>query len=219
MPDLNCQQIWATPIVTTAWPDHPQHAPAIIEHLYALRDRETKNIASGVAPGAKSAQGLFESKFDLFQTEHPGIQRLKAWIGDALAHTVVQVNPGQDDPARVRVSATESWCHITNQSGFHDAHHHHGCSWCGVFYLQAGDPPQQDNPDNGLSRFYSPVLWGGLYQDYGNRYLAQRGYYTLRPQDGMLVLFPSYLLHSGLPYRGQNDRIVIAFNAQVFRTP
>jgi len=34
-------------------------------------------------------------------------------------------------------------------------------------------------------------------------------------EDGLLVLFPSYLLHSGLPYRGGKDRVLIAFNAQV----
>lgn len=217
MSELQYQNIWATPIVTTFWDAHPQHASSIVEHLYEQRKRETENIASGVAPGAKSAHGLYESKFDLFNTKHPGLRALMGWIGDALSHVVVQVNSGQEDPKQVRVSAVDSWCHITNDSGFHDAHHHHGCSWCGVYYLQAGDAAQRDNTDNGLSRFYSPVLWGGLYLDHGNRYLSQRGYYTLRPQDGMMVLFPSYLLHSGLPYRGEKDRIVIAFNCQVFR--
>lgn len=210
------QNIWATPLVTTFWDDHAQQAPSIVEHLYQLRSKEKENIASGVAPGAKSAQGLFESKFDLFQTEHTGLRSLMGWIGNALSRVVVQVNGGEEDPRQVRVSAAESWFHITNDSGFHDAHHHHGCSWCGVYYLQSGDGAKGDT-DNGISRFYSPVLWGGLYQDHGNRYLSQRGYYSLRPQDGMMVLFPSYLLHSGLPYRGDKDRIVIAFNCQVFQ--
>jgi hypothetical protein len=35
-------------------------------------------------------------------------------------------------------------------------------------------------------------------------------------ENGLLLIFPSYLLHSGLPYQGQIDRIVIAFNAQCF---
>jgi hypothetical protein len=35
-------------------------------------------------------------------------------------------------------------------------------------------------------------------------------------ENGLLLLFPSYLLHSGLPYSGQEDRVVIAFNAKVF---
>ena len=34
-------------------------------------------------------------------------------------------------------------------------------------------------------------------------------------EDGLLMLFPSYLLHSGLPYRGGQDRVLIAFNAHV----
>ena len=33
------------------------------------------------------------------------------------------------------------------------------------------------------------------------------------PRDGLLILFPSYLLHSALPYRGERDRIVISFNS------
>jgi hypothetical protein len=34
-----------------------------------------------------------------------------------------------------------------------------------------------------------------------------------------LLLFPAYLWHSGLPYRGEEDRIVLAFNARVFVKP
>ena len=37
----------------------------------------------------------------------------------------------------------------------------------------------------------------------------------IKPEDGLLVLFPSYLQHYQSLYIGAKDRIVIAFNAQV----
>jgi hypothetical protein len=39
-------------------------------------------------------------------------------------------------------------------------------------------------------------------------------YYDPPLQEGLLLIFPSHLLHSGLPYRGESERLVIAFNAQ-----
>lgn len=65
---------------------------------------------------------------------------------------------------------------------------------------------------NGGSRFYSPIPLG--YRDFGNRYLFEEMDAPI--QDGLLILFPSYLRHSGLPYHGTRDRIVIAFNARIF---
>jgi uncharacterized protein (TIGR02466 family) len=118
----------------------------------------------------------------------------------------------------LEIDFPDSWYHITNAGGFHDAHLHHGCSWCGIFYLQVGqsDGPgkRSEGAPNGGSRFYSPLDRGGGYRDAGNRYLVPA--LDLPIENGLLLIFPSYLLHSGLPYQGQIDRIVIAFNAQCF---
>jgi hypothetical protein len=39
------------------------------------------------------------------------------------------------------------------------------------------------------------------------------------PIPGTLVLFPAYLLHSGLPYKGDKDRVLLAFNTTSTLTP
>ncbi|HEY1377636.1 MAG TPA: putative 2OG-Fe(II) oxygenase [Gemmataceae bacterium] len=54
----------------------------------------------------------------------------------------------------------------------------------------------------------------GGRKDHGNLYVATT---SVDPpvHDGLLILFPSYLLHSALPYTGALDRIVISFNARV----
>ena len=82
--------------------------------------------------------------------------------------------------------------------------------------MQVGDSGKRADggAPNGANRFYSPLRAGGGFKDYGNRYLDFN--YTDPPlRDGLLLLFPSYLMHSGLAYRGEKDRIVISFNSRV----
>jgi uncharacterized protein (TIGR02466 family) len=212
--DLKPLQFWATPFYQRPWRDHPAEASGIISHLYDLRARETARIASGVAPAAKSASGLFESQFDLFADPHPGLAKFAAFADESVRSAVAHANGARVDSSRLKVTFPDSWFHITNDGGFHDAHFHGGCSWCGIYYLQAGDSgrgPERGAP-NGGNRFYSPLAAGGGYKDYGNQYLDMT-YVDPPPRDGLLILFPSYLLHCGLPYRGSRDRIVISFNS------
>lgn len=214
--ELGTKHAWATTFYSRVWQAHPAEASGIVEFLYRLKAAEPPGIASGVAVGAKSAGGLYESTFDLFDHDHPGLQRLVGFIDETVRAAVAHVNGGEVDPARLRVRIPDSWCHITNGGGFHDTHSHFGCSWCGIYYVQLGDSgrPGGGGAPNGGSRFYSPLLTGGAYRDYGNAYLDVS---SLDPpvRDGLLLLFPSYLLHSGLPYCGGRDRIVIAFNARI----
>jgi uncharacterized protein (TIGR02466 family) len=213
---LVVKQFWPTTICSRIWADHTAQAPGIIEFLYQVKSNQTKRIASGVAPGAKSASGLFESNFDLFAADHAGLNKLKAFIGQTVQMAAAQVNGGQVEQSRLRVAVLDSWFHITNDGGFPDAHFHGGCSWCGIYYLQVGDSGKriENSAPNGSNRFYSPLRTGGSFKDYGNQYL-DFNYVDVPLRDGMLVLFPSYLMHSGLPYRGEKDRIVISFNSQV----
>lgn len=213
--DLQGVQAWPTLFFTRRWQDHATEGPEIIAFLRLLQSSQARAVDSDVAVGAKSAAGMYESGFDLFSEPHEILTNLRRFIEASLA-TAASVANGQEVRAEdLVVTLVDSWYHISNDGGFHDAHHHHGCSWCGIFYLQIGDSGRAatGGAPNGGSRFYSPLATGGMYRDFGTKYLAE----TLdAPLDnGLLLLFPSYLLHSGLPYRGADDRILIAFNARV----
>jgi uncharacterized protein (TIGR02466 family) len=207
---------WPTTIFVRKYRDHARDAESIIQHLYDIKAGETRNIASGVAPGMKSKDGLFESRFDLFkETTHECLRRLVAFIESSVRKAVWHANGRAVDPKRIQVQFLDSWFHITNNLGFHDAHYHGGCSWCGVYYLQISDVPTEypDHAPNGVNRFYAPRSSGGLLDDYGNRYL-NAGHLDVPPVPGTLVLFPAYLLHSGLPYKGEKDRVILSFNSR-----
>jgi uncharacterized protein (TIGR02466 family) len=202
-------------IFSRKYRDHDRDAPSIVEHLYKLKGRTSNNIASGIAPSSKSKEGLYESTFDLFEkTEHPGLTRLVSFIESSVKRVVWYMNRRSIDPKKIKVTFIDSWFHITNHSGFHDAHYHGGCSWCGVYYLQISDIQRElpDHAPNGVNRFYSPRPFGGMTTDLGNAYLGY-GHLDVPPTPGLLVLFPSYLLHSGLPYSGEKDRVILSFNS------
>lgn len=213
--ELQPRTFWPTTMFVRKYRDHERDAAAIIAHLYEMKAREKTNIASGVAPSMKSKYGLFESRFDLFrETTNEQLKRLVAFISSSVRRAVWHVNGREIDVNRISIEFPESWFHITNDSGFHDAHYHGGCSWCGVYYLQISDVPVRagDHAPNGVNRFYTPIGCGGRAPDYGNKYLGA-GHVDVPPTPGTLVLFPSYLLHSGLPYRGALDRIILSFNS------
>jgi uncharacterized protein (TIGR02466 family) len=214
--ELMPRSYWETTLFSRKYRDHDRDAASIIEHLYDIRSGATKNIASGVAPNSKSKDGLFESTFDLFEkTEHEGLRRLVKFIESSVRRAVWHVNGRDVDPNRIRVEFIDSWFHITNDRGFHDAHYHGGCSWCGVYYLQIADVPEAypDHAPNGVNRFYSPRPFGGAHSDFGNAYLGY-GHVDVPPTPGTLVIFPAYLLHSGLPYAGSKDRVILSFNSR-----
>lgn len=218
--DLRPRMAWATTFFFRKWRHHEAEASGILQHLYELKERFQRPIDSGIAVAAKSRYGIFESDFDLLASEHPGLVKLRGFIGATISSVVAQMNGGEVDPRRLKVVITDSWFHITNDGGFHDAHYHGGCSWCGIYYVQSGDPVRREDSRqgaaNGVNRFYCPLPTGGTIGDYGNHYLDNNRI-DVPPEDGMLLIFPSYLLHSAIAYRGQKDRVIISFNSQTLR--
>jgi uncharacterized protein (TIGR02466 family) len=211
---LSGVKLWSTMLFSTRWPELESHADLLKAHIFELKQRQIENIESRIAVASKSSHGIVESNFDFFLDPNPSVQALLAYIRQCLSMAVAIANEHRGSEQALSVDVVDSWYHVTNDGGYHDAHFHHGCSWCGIFYLQVGDLRRIGNAaPNGGSRFYCPLGLGGAYRDFGNRYLHA----SVDPiiEDGMLLLFPSYLLHSGLPYRGAIDRMVIAFNARI----
>lgn len=222
MPDANQHdgalrgvQAWPTMFFLRNWAEHAARGSRIISYLQGLQERQQRPVASGVAERMKSATGLSEGGFDLLREPNEDLAALAAFLTGSVAGAAAVANDCREEAGDLAVTIVDSWYHITNAGGFHDAHFHHGCSWCGIYYLRVGDASgrARGGAPNGGSRFYCPLTCGGQYRDFGNRYLG--GTLDMPIEDGLLVIFPSFLLHSGLPYQGAQDRIVIAFNARV----
>ena len=167
-----------------------------------ILSKEVEGIESNVAPNIK--HNLVESKFNFLNGDAMIVKDTKNWIDGCIKQTI---NTIQMESVDYDITYKESWYHVTKTNGMHESHIHPGCSWCGIYYLQSGDL------GSGETVFENPVK--STYIDRGNLYLNNMSQYRVKPQDGLLVIFPSFLSHYQAMYKGTEDRIVVAFNASI----
>lgn len=211
-PDIEVLPAWGTDLIICTNPYHDLLHEPIREAIYQHQTQSTIDVASEVALSAK--QGLFESELNFLELDNADLQVLNQTLSEMILTVATQVNEDYwPEGAEAEAVITESWYHITRKGGYHDAHSHPNCSWCGIYYLDAGD--EDFSRRSGVNRFYDPRVNAGHYLDAGAEYLNRTGVWDIAPETGKVVIFPSYLTHSALPYFGEKDRIVIAFNAQV----
>jgi uncharacterized protein (TIGR02466 family) len=109
-------------------------------------------------------------------------------------------------PLKDRLTHYQGWINI-NQYGNYNGMHVHSCSFISlVYYLQT-------DPHAGNIVFHHPFKMQ-MYYNYDNTPFY--GKYPLdieiTPEDGMILIFPSYLPHSVNHSRSNNDRISLAFD-------
>lgn len=192
--------------------------PLLVRIFGALRSTQAHTR------GEPDAAAFFASEDDLMQrVQVPEWQPFVRFVLESLQQTVAAANLGAWPPGRLsmRIEIAGMWFQCSNRGAFHDAHNHGNCSWSGVYYLQIdADELRRAHPVygilNGATRFYGPYLdrLGGAYVDLGNAYL-QSPHEDVQPEQGLLVVFPSYLAHKALPYEGKLDRIILSFNAAI----
>jgi len=165
-----------------------------------ILDNQPQGVDSNVAAYAK--HNLKESRFDFFNSNESIIQESMRWFGDCLVKTVSEFNNNILN-GQYGVGFVDSWFHIGKKYSSHDVHNHGNCSWCGIFYVDSGEVDK-----GGETIFRNPVT--SNFTDCGNNYV----FTSIRviPENGKLVLFPSYLDHYQSLYTGDKDRIVIGFN-------
>lgn len=203
---------WETQMFTVQNPLHDQIKQPLLELIYKLKAEQPLAIQSEVAPTAKHA--LHESTLDLLEQPDPAIQHLREFVEDMLTTVASAVNaPFWPEGAEAQANVVESWFHVTTNGGYHDTHAHPNCSWCGIYYVDAGECDITDR--NGVNRFYDPRHGADQYLDAGTAYLNGTGSWDFAAVEGQMVIFPSYLKHAAMPYFGKQDRVIIAFNSQV----
>lgn len=212
LPEIEHWPTWTTDLFLCANPYHELLKEAVLNAIRTHRDQSSDAIASQVAVTAK--HGLFESELDFLEADNADLQALRQVLTELVLDCASSVN--QDywpETAEAEVQIIESWYHLTGNGGYHDAHSHPNCSWCGIYCLDPGESNLAQR--NGVNRFYDPRHNAAHYMDAGTAYLDGTGFWDVMPVAGQVVIFPSYLKHSALPYFGNQERVVVAFNARV----
>ena len=186
------------PVGFLHWPDFEKHKQAIID--LCLANEKQNTVESDVGTSIKN--NLWESKFD-FLNGHTELSELNTWLTMATNDFVNVVNNREH-----KLGIIESWAHVTRPGGYHGPHRHPTSTWSGIFYVDADDYSDGAASNMFFNHFTMPRLPG--YEFFEEQIEIQ-----FKP--GLLVIFPSTMLHYAKPYLGKDRRIVIAFNSFVFK--
>ena len=113
------------------------------------------------------------------------------------------------DKTKQTVKLSNMWTIINEKDGFNERHHHGNSSISAAYYVRAPE-------DCGDIVFYDPrpaPIYSHPISSKPNNLNAQIN--SITPQEGSLVLFPSYLDHSVNPNLSNKERIVISFNVSL----
>lgn len=148
---------------------------------------------------------------DVLKHDDPAIQAFARSLAVVLDRYVRDLPSPADDPTHPHLRAIPSgyaldaWGNILGAGG-HQSGHIHNLGWLsGVYYVEMPPAVRDDDPDSaGWIEFNRP--------GYGIPDTGRATVRLLRPEAGVIALFPSYVWHRTVPFAGGGERISIAFD-------
>lgn len=205
--------MFAVPMVEVQHPDCAALNHQLRE-LFLAREADGDRYANPHPSMHHSLHQLFESDFNLFAWPDEPVLRLREFCWGALSRAIAQLNGlAPEQMNRLQISS-HTWFHITRKHGQFGLHNHGMASWSGVYCVDPGDSDPAD-PDSGALSFINPMAIAHMFHDPANVHLRRpygSGNLVYQHKPGRLVLFPSWVFHQVLPYRGTRERITVAFN-------
>jgi uncharacterized protein (TIGR02466 family) len=184
--DLFPTRIWQVQVAALM-----PNLPAWIAEVTAMR------AASPTPAGRTNRQGW--NSADMTVLERPEFAPLRAIVRAACQQALVEMR--QDH----RSFELQSWVNLHDRGGFNFLHLHEGALLSGSFYLQvppgSGDFVFRDPRPGTIHGF----IKGGMPNGHSDVHL--------KPNAGLLVLFPCWIEHYVEPHESDQPRITIAFNA------
>ena len=114
----------------------------------------------------------------------------------------------------------DMWAIVNSSGDYNMPHTHPKSDMSSVYYVDVGNA--EDDKRSGAIVFLDPR--GGIVNmsqvlvkadDFYRRMYGGGNIETIKPHTGLLLLFPSWLTHSVLPYQGSEPRIAVAANYAV----
>jgi len=108
-----------------------------------------------------------------------------------------------------------AWIVSQYANEYNPLHNHTGCDISAVIYLKVPDVKGRRNLESkkGKEDFDGSIAF--VHSAMGNRNhdVLEKGVMNLSPTSGLLVMFPSYLIHTVYPFIGEGERRCLPFNA------
>ncbi|HEV2228980.1 MAG TPA: tetratricopeptide repeat protein [Steroidobacteraceae bacterium] len=187
--------------VPAGWPDLGSFLTELASRLNALHNPHGHRLLyQSLRLGTETTQ-------DLSRSQDPVIQALFQAFAAPIARYRDRIGQGEDalrrrnrGPARFN----GAWSVRLHRDGYHTSHVHPRGWISSAFYVQLPDSVRAGHTAEGVLSFGAPgmLTTPGLPAEL-----------SVRPQVGLLVLFPSYFWHGTVPFHSDQPRLTVAFDA------
>ena len=156
----------------------------------------------------KDPVGLIKSNFKGWHSKDFNLkdEQPKIFVEAIKKNINISLNDMDWDVTKQSVSIKSMWAIINEQAAWNQKHHHSNSDLSAAYYVSAHE-------NCGDIVFYdprpAPVYKHPIPKSPNNLNATVN---SIKPEAGMLVLFPSYLEHSVNPNMSDKKRIVISFN-------
>jgi uncharacterized protein (TIGR02466 family) len=195
---IRISRMFSTPIITHRF----ENSVSVNQGLkQAILEAERLTPSTG-----RSNMGGWRSEPKLLDWAEPAVEALSLQIREALRQVVAATAGDQAFEGIVKINA---WANLLRRGNYNAVHNHPESCWSGVYYVDAGsrDPKV---PLSGVLEFLDPRPFVEMVYTPGAPFGRP---VRIEPENGLMVLFPSWLYHQVHPYAGDEARIAIAFNA------
>lgn len=153
----------------------------------------------------KSNIGGWQSDVDFLSWNETAVAALGRYISGAVEAATKQL-PLVATKLQIAFELV-AWAAVNRKGNYNTSHVHPLSTWSGVYYVDAGDEPPEglgaalefEHPIQAMVMNFFPGLLPTTL--------------CVRPQAGLIILFPSSLVHNVRMYQGERPRICVPFNA------
>ncbi len=201
MPDVRSARstnLFASPLLAHVWDDGPALNDQLRERILAHKQANPGESKTNVG-GWHSNAGQIEFCGAAGRTL---VRHMYELADEATRRVLVEFG----HPPRPMRWTLHAWANVNHEGDFNRVHTHPGSTWSGTYYVDTGEPADAEQG--------TPIAFFDPCQGRANTFLHPQvpNFITVRPEPGLMVLFPSYLPHMVYAHRGSRPRISIAFN-------
>ena len=190
--------------------DHVKYNTELLTLIDTLRKDEYVNQLSSENYGLgwtnyHATNGDFNSKYNLAKSV--ATEPLQKFIWDSVLEYFLFLGVAKEHIECLRLGVM--WANVNSKHSQHSAHIHPNAYYSGVYYVKAPKNSGKiifTDPKNSIRSFELTPSERGKYSDAVVRQIE------VVPENGMLLLFPSWLLHEVRQQFIDDERISIAFN-------
>ena len=195
---ITSELLFATPIFKQVWPNSDELNGYLRDLVLSWESAAVKST------GEYSNVGGWHSPADLQESWDPDIRLVLERCRElAVEATNSLLTPSEK--SRGFRYALSAWVNVSRQ-GNYNVPHVHMSTWSAVYYVSV-PTIEDESPVAGGLELLDPRPATAMI-DMPGRFFATR--HLIKPQPGLMVLFPASLMHMVHPFHGSGERISIA---------